>query len=110
MSDHYECDGCGECCRSKLVDVFPEDVLRQPRVGEHMSRLREPGLDGEIGYLNCGGGKCFFLGSENRCDIYPTRPVVCVLFPAGCDQCQEVRRDAGLPPLEPKADESNSHG
>ena len=111
MSERYECDGCGECCRFKLVDVFEVDVLREPRVGEQMSTLREPGLDGEIGYLNCGsGGRCCFLDRENRCGIYPTRPIVCVLFPAGGDQCQEVRHVAGLPPLEPMADESHSHG
>ena len=111
MCEHYECDGCGECCRHKLVDVFEEDILREPRVGAQMSPLREPGLDGEIGYLNCGsGGKCFFLDGENRCGIYPTRPVVCVLFPAGSDACQEVRQAAGLPPLEPRTDESNSDG
>jgi Fe-S-cluster containining protein len=81
MAEQFECDGCGECCRRKLVDVFEEDILREPRVGEQMSPLREPGLDGEIGYLNCGsGGSCFFLDGENRCGIYPTRPVVCVLF------------------------------
>ena len=111
MSKQYECDGCGECCRHKLVDVFEEDILREPKVGEQMSPLREPGLDGEIGYLNCGSGdKCFFLDSENRCGIYPTRPVVCVLFPAGSEPCQEVRRAAGLSPLEPKIDESDSVG
>ena len=31
MAERYECDGCGECCRRKLVDVFEEDVLREPR-------------------------------------------------------------------------------
>ena len=111
MTKQYECDGCGECCRRKLVDVYPEDVLREPLVREQMSPLREPGLDGEIGYLNCGsGGSCFFLDGENRCSIYSARPLVCVLFSAGSDQCQEVRREAGLPPLEPKADESSSNG
>ena len=111
MEMRYECDGCGECCRQKLVDVFEEDILRESRVAEQMLPLREPGLDGEIGYLNCGsGGNCFFLDGDNRCSIYPTRPVTCVLFPAGCDQCLEVRRSAGLPPLEPTPDESNSNG
>ena len=104
MNAEYECDGCGACCRSKFVDVFEEDILREPRVGEQMTPLREPGLDGEIGYLNCGsGGACTFLDSENRCRIYPTRPVVCVLFPAGSDPCQEVRQAAGLPLLKPKS-------
>lgn len=109
MNVKYECDGCGECCRQKLVDVYEVDVLREPRVGARMSPLREPGLDDEIGYLNCGsGGKCFFLDDGNRCGIYPTRPSVCVYFAAGSDECQEVRHAAGLPLLEPIADEPSS--
>lgn len=104
MEKTYECDDCGACCRAKLIDVFEEDILREPRVREEMSPLREPGLDGEIGYLNCtGAGACSFLSDQNRCTIYPTRPAVCVLFPAGGEQCQEVRQAAGLPPLEPKS-------
>ena len=102
MNDTYECDGCGVCCRTKLVDVFEEDLLREPRVGPQMQPLREPGLDGEIGYLNClDGGACSFLDGENRCGIYPTRPVVCVLFPAGSEECQEARQTFGLSRLEP---------
>jgi hypothetical protein len=102
MSDQYECDGCGACCRTKLVDVFDVDVLREPRVGQRMQAFREPGLDGEIGYLNClTDGACAFLNCENRCSIYPTRPGVCVVFPAGSDECQEARQLLGLPTLEP---------
>ncbi len=102
MNDSYECDGCGACCRTKLVDVFEEDLLREPRLGARMLPLREPGLDGEIGYLNClRHGACPFLDGESRCGIYPTRPVVCVLFPAGSDECQEARHTLGLPRLEP---------
>ena len=102
MSETYQCDGCGACCRTKLVDVFEEDLLREPRLGPRMQALREPGLDGEIGYLNClTDGACPFLDSDDRCGIYPTRPVVCVLFPAGSDECQEARKAFGLPSLEP---------
>jgi len=102
MSETYECDGCGACCRTKLVDVFDEDLLREPQLGKQMHPLREPGLDGEIGYLNClSNGACPFLDEENHCGIYPTRPVACVLFPAGSDDCQEARKTFGLSPLEP---------
>lgn len=102
MSEIYQCDGCGACCRTKLVDVFEEDLLREPRLAPRMQPLREPGLDGEIGYLNClTDGACPFLDSDDRCGIYPTRPVVCVLFPAGSDECQEARKAFGLPSLEP---------
>jgi len=102
VNETFECDGCGACCRAKLVDVFEEDTLREPKVAARMSPLREPGIDGEIGYLNClSEPGCAFLDSDNRCGIYPTRPVVCVLFPAGGQACQDVRRDAGLPSLPP---------
>ena len=98
----YECDGCGACCRTKLVDVFDEDLLREPRLNEHMTKLREPGIDFEIGYLNClRNGACPFLDDENRCSIYPTRPVACVVFPAGSEECQEARRTFDISPLLP---------
>lgn len=98
----FECDGCGACCRTKLVDVYEEDLLREPRLKEQMKELREPGIDYEIGYLNCfETGTCPFLNGENRCSIYPTRPVACVVFPAGSEECQEARKSLGLPPLEP---------
>ncbi len=102
MSDCFTCDGCGACCRTKLVEVYEVDLLRDPRIGAQMQPLREPGLDGEVGYLNCLTNRaCPFLDGENRCGIYPTRPVVCVLFEAGSDDCQEARRVFGIPPLEP---------
>lgn len=104
MNAEYECDGVGACCRSKLVDVIEEDIPREPRVGEQMTPLREPGLDGEIGYLNWGsGGATTFIDSENRCRIYSIRPIVCVLFRAGSDTCRKVRQAAGLPLLKPKS-------
>jgi Fe-S-cluster containining protein len=101
MSEMYHCDSCGACCRSKLVDVYEVDILREPQVDQRMSPLREPGFDGEVGYLNCGTGGCAFLDAESRCAIYPTRPVVCVAFMAGSDECQECRLAAGVPRLEP---------
>lgn len=102
MSAAYTCDQCGACCRTKLVDVFEVDLLREPKLGAQMQPLREPGLDGEIGYLNCLTNRaCPFLDSECRCSIHPTRPVVCMLFPAGSDECEEARRVFGIPPLEP---------
>ncbi len=84
------------------VDVFEVDLLREPRIGEQAQPLRDPGLDGEVGYLNClESGACPLLNGENCCGIYPTRPSVCVLFEAGSDECQEARRVFGIPALEP---------
>ncbi len=104
MSDRYECDGCGACCRTKMVDVYEVDLLREPRLGEEMQPLREPGWDGEVGYLSClAGGGCPFLDGENRCVIYLTRPSVCVVFAPGDDECQEARQTLGIPVLDPAA-------
>ena len=91
MSESYRCDGCGACCRSKLVDVYEVDVLRDSRIAQQMSPLREPGFDGEIGYLNCvSRGGCAFLDDESCCSIYPTRPTVCVLFEPGDETVSSV--------------------
>jgi len=102
MSATYPCDKCGACCRVKLVDLFEVDLLREPRLAEHALTLREPGFDGEVGYLDCLKRRaCPFLDSDNRCGIYSTRPSVCVVFEAGSEECHEARRELGLPPLEP---------
>lgn len=106
MEPIYICDCCGACCRSKLVDVYEIDLRREPRINRSMSHLREPGMDGEIGYLNCISGDtgCGFLDGESRCEIYPTRPSVCVMFEAGSEDCQECRVLSGIPRLQPEAD------
>lgn len=108
MSEHFVCDNCGACCRTKLVDLYELDLLREPQLTGVVQLLREPGLDGEVGYLNClADGACPFLDEDSHCSIYPTRPSVCVLFEAGSDECQDARRVCGIPPLEPVSTESN---
>ncbi|OAI40710.1 hypothetical protein AYO40_04450 [Planctomycetaceae bacterium SCGC AG-212-D15] len=47
---------------------------------------------------------CRFLGPDNHCGIYPTRPNACVAFQAGDEQCQEARREKALPSLLPLAE------
>lgn len=99
MSFTYVCDGCGVCCRTKLVEVYEVDLLREPKLQDALVPVREAD---EIGYINClKHGGCPFLDASNRCGIYPTRPCSCVLFEPGGEDCQEVRLMAGLPPLVP---------
>ncbi len=101
MNQTYVCDGCGACCRTKLVDVYEVDFLREPKLGSRMLPVKD-GFDGEVGFLNClAEAGCPFLDGENHCSIYSTRPSVCVMFPAGGEDCQEARKSLGLPPLEP---------
>ena len=105
------CDQCGACCKGHLiVEAYDLDVLREPRlatadVGERTREMTYETLmadleqDGRCLVIAAGEG-CKFLGENNACAIYPTRPNVCVALPPGSDQCHEVREAEGLPPLE----------
>ena len=66
---------------------------------------RELGELGKCLVIACGTNRpCPFLGGDNRCTIYPTRPNVCVAMQAGDEQCQAARAEMGLPPLLPVSD------
>lgn len=102
----YQCDSCGVCCSGVLmVEAEWLDARREPRLldadvsGKRFSLdvLEE---DGRCVIL-AATKPCPFLGSDNRCSIYPTRPNSCVAFEAGSEQCQEVRRERGLASIQP---------
>jgi len=75
------CDQCGECCRrSDPIILSLDDV----------SRLEEKFGPIEVQqYIKREDGKfmlketqpCRFLGEDDRCDIYESRPTVCRQFP-----------------------------
>lgn len=96
MAEVYVCDQCGACCSGKLVDLYEVDLLREPKLKEYCHPVREAD---EVGFLNACP-HCPFL-ADKQCSIYPTRPVICVVFKAGNEQCQEARALHGLLPLEP---------
>jgi Fe-S-cluster containining protein len=100
----YECDLCGACCKTFPVFVSPEDAAREPRIASEGREIvpwqRNPSWAYQLHPLPFHTG-CCFLGSDNRCGIYETRPDVCRRFSAGSEQCQEAREAIGLPPLTP---------
>jgi Fe-S-cluster containining protein len=106
----FECDKCGACCNGSLiVEVEDLDVIREPRLIEadphHVGKpvdqmVREIQEEWKAVIIACGK-PCSFLGQDNQCTIYPTRPNCCVALQAGDEQCQEARRAAGLQPLLP---------
>ena len=108
---YYECDCCGACCQGPLlVEVYDLDVIREPRLATaYIPRSSAKSFEAVMADLQqedqclliAGGEPCKFLGEDNRCGVYPTRPNVCVAMQAGDDQCQLARRLAGLPPLQP---------
>src|SRR5205085_11803607 len=104
----YECDGCGACCKGHLiVEADSIDVLREPRLIEADRHWKGKSVeqvvtaietDMKAVLISCGSA-CPFLGADNKCGIYPTRPNACVGMLAGDEQCQASREAAGLPPL-----------
>ena len=112
---NYDCDKCGACCRGNLlVEVYDLDVWREPKLADsHISLwtrdmarqtlMDELEQEGKCLIIAGGVHACGFLREDNTCDIYPTRPNVCVAMQAGDDQCQESRRAEGLPDLKPVA-------
>ena len=101
---HYECDGCGACCKTWRVLVSAADAEREPRIASESRKLAEHEADDLWQYqlfpLPFHEG-CCFLGDDNRCGIYETRPRVCRGFEAGSERCQEARREQGLGVLLP---------
>lgn len=110
---NYECDCCGACCKGHLiVEAYELDLLREPRlasadpfyVQKTMAETLSLLEDGDRCLVLAAARPCQFLGTDNRCSIYPTRPNTCVGFAAGDEQCQYARQAAGLPLLQPVID------
>lgn len=102
--EHFECDLCGACCKGhKYVEILALDAIREPRLIDDKETTVEWLLDHEeYGCTHLAFNEpCRFLGSDNRCEIHPTRPNNCVGFLPGDEQCQECRGLEGLPPLLP---------
>ena len=107
MTPYYECDRCGACCQGTLiVEAYYVDALREPRILDADVTGRKSTLDDLSDDDRCiilaANTPCKFLGSDNRCTIYPTRPNVCVGMEAGDTQCQDARQCRDLPPLQPR--------
>jgi Fe-S-cluster containining protein len=100
---------CGLCCQQLIIECDALDVLREPRIHDAAPLKKSdrslPVIDNT--WILCGTHGCPFLDETKRCGIYSTRPSICIGFPAGGSKCSQLRKQAGLPPLEPtKADGS----
>jgi Fe-S-cluster containining protein len=97
---NFRCTGCGNCCRDPLLPLTDADL---GRIVDHTSlpaaevvkwvSSREIDLahdDANFVLLRAGRramvlrhmrGRCRFLGSDDRCNIYSARPLGCRIFP-----------------------------
>jgi len=103
--EEYECDMCGACCRSLILEgVYELDIRREPRLRDHtyaVSSDEDSNGWGEMHSLCKDDGACSLLGPDNKCQVYPTRPFMCLYLQPGDEQCQLARDIEGLLPLEP---------
>lgn len=98
------CKDCGLCCTKLIIEIEHIDVVREPKLLP-IARLMNPDRPRDSLWENeymlaCGSAMpCGMLTEDKKCSIYPTRPNTCVGFEVGCDKCNELREDYGLPPL-----------
>ncbi len=82
---HFECTGCGACCKLGGGFVYPtlEDVGFAARhLDMSINSFTETYMelhDGQYVFKN-EGDNCIFYG-ENGCTIYDARPIQCRTFP-----------------------------
>ncbi len=74
--EYFECERCGECCRTLPISLNWDDIERLYRYeGEvFLDKLDENAIE------NCLKTPCPYL-KDNRCTIYNKRPLVCRVFP-----------------------------
>ena len=96
------CDRCGACCQTFPVLVSIGDAERQPRIREEALQVkpwqRTDEWEFQLHPLPFQRG-CIFLGEDNLCSTYESRPAVCRRFAAGSPECLEARSRIGLQPL-----------
>lgn len=96
----FRCTGCGNCCKDPLLPLTDKDVMRiaertgdDPRTfvrwvdrmgidmddePEAFVRLRQ---GKRVMVMRQGRGGCHYLGADERCTIYASRPLGCRIFP-----------------------------
>ena len=105
--DRFECDQCGACCESLIVEAHDYDARREPKLYAIGNVDRQKLRDGEhcVMLYDTETRACPFLEpskidvTKKSCGIYKTRPVACVMVEAGDAKCQQARRMKGLPLL-----------
>jgi len=96
----FRCTSCGNCCKDPLLPLTDSDIKRiVRRTGEATRELvrwvDRNGIDMDdepeafvtlrqgkrVMVLRHEGGGCRYLGPDDRCTIYGSRPLGCRIFP-----------------------------
>jgi Fe-S-cluster containining protein len=96
----FRCTGCGNCCKDPLLPLTDQDVARiTAKTGDEASVfvrwVDRNGIDMDdepeafvrlrqgkrVMIMRQGKGGCHYLGKDDRCTIYGSRPLGCRIFP-----------------------------
>jgi len=96
----FRCTGCGNCCKEPLLPLTRADLLRIiARTGDDSAEIVQwvdrNGIDMDdepeafvmlrqgkrVMVLRHQRGRCRYLGVDERCTIYRSRPLGCRVFP-----------------------------
>ena len=98
-SGALDCTACGACCRCFPVFASNEDAEREVSIKtdtKHMeTHMQSEGKAYRLFPLPFLEG-CAFLGKDQLCKVYETRPDVCRRFEKGSEQCLEARERVGF--------------
>jgi uncharacterized protein len=107
LPDDADCRKCGACCgpRDQRKDTHaalePEDVANIPSVMRKTLIVRDGGhpyiktkknADGHTVCAALSGS----IGKSCKCGIYSKRPMVCVIFEKGSEECLAARASFGV--------------
>ncbi len=101
----YDCTAL--CCKNLIIEIQHIDVVREPSLLPVVTLMKtmDGDVDGDSEWdqqynLACGSSHpCKMLSADDTCSIYKSRPNACVGFEAGGEHCNELREEAGLPPI-----------
>lgn len=91
---HYDCSGCGECCRGRFAILITEEdkarIETQGWTSEDLALKRGQALftkrGGEYQLAHRDNGHCVFLQDDGLCRIHakfgePAKPLACRMYP-----------------------------
>lgn len=100
----FDCRACGACCRPEDDSSTFYTYMRSEEQTKLTPRQRLQIYDEQIrtkcSRNNGGLTICVFLrgeiGEHVTCEIYKKRPIVCVEYEPGSDDCLNMRRELGV--------------